>query len=306
MDQNEIPKIKTTIFNGWLYFLPVFTLLYVIFSGFTPSRAALFGILATIIVSWFFKEKQILIRQFIEVIQNVLYAIAPLVVATAAAGILIGAINLTGLAGKFTSLIFTVAGDSLLIVLIISAIISILLGMGMPTPGVYILTATLVAPAIIEAGVPTLPAHLFLIFFAAMSAITPPVGVAAYTAAGIAEASPLKIGATAVKLAIAAFLLPFMFVFQPALILQADSIVTTVFAIVFACIGLFTVAIGCEGYWVKPISTWKRGALIISGIAVIYPNILSLAIGLIVISVILFSEYRQRRNNTLLEDEKIV
>ena len=298
MREEEIPNVRTTLFRGWLYILPVIALIIVIFSGFSPSRSAIFGLLTTIVISWFFKEYRVFIKGIIKTVTEVLYMVAPLVVATAAAGMLIGIINLTGLAGKFTALIFSVAGDSLFLVLLISAAISILLGMGMPTPAVYVLTATLVAPPIIEAGVPLLEAHLFLIFFASMSAITPPVGVAAYTAAGIAEASPLKIGATAVKLAIAAFLLPFMFVYQPALILQ-DSVIDIIIAIIFACIGLLAVASGVEGYFTRRLNWWKRLILVVVGIVVTYPELLGSIMGSIVIFTILWMEYRSYQKSKL-------
>jgi TRAP transporter 4TM/12TM fusion protein len=269
--------------------VPVALIVYIVFSGFTPSRAAIFGIVGTIVVSWIYWSNRITLKQVLEAASEILYSVVPLVVACAAAGILISAINLTGLVGKFTSLIFAVAGESTLAVLIISAIVSILLGMGMPTPAVYVLTATLTAPAIIEMGVPVLAAHLFLIFFASMSAITPPVGVAAYTASGIAEASPLKIGAAATKLAIAAFLLPFMFVFQPALLLQG-SFIEIVMAIIFALIGLWALAIGFEGYWIRSLSPWMRVLLIGAGVLVTYPEWISTVIGAVIILAVLLME----------------
>jgi TRAP transporter 4TM/12TM fusion protein len=288
MKAEELPKLSA-VWKGCLYIVPVALIVYIVFSGFTPSRAAIFGIVGTIVVSWIYWSNRITLKQVLEAASEILYSVVPLVVACAAAGILISAINLTGLVGKFTSLIFAVAGESTLAVLIISAIVSILLGMGMPTPAVYVLTATLTAPAIIEMGVPVLAAHLFLIFFASMSAITPPVGVAAYTASGIAEASPLKIGAAATKLAIAAFLLPFMFVFQPALLLQG-SFIEIVMAIIFALIGLWALAIGFEGYWIRSLSPWMRVLLIGAGVLVTYPEWISTVIGAVIILAVLLME----------------
>jgi len=288
MNPEEIPKLGA-LWKSWPYIVPVALIVYIVFAGHTPSRAAIYGIASTIVISWFFKGNRITPKQLIDAAGEILYSIVPLVVACASAGILISAINLTGLVGKFTSLIFAVAGESVIAVLLISAFVSILLGMGMPTPAVYVLTATLTAPAIIEMGIPLLAAHLFLIFFASMSAITPPVGVAAYTASGIAEASPLKIGAVATKLAIAAFLLPFMFVFQPALLLQG-SVIEVVMAVVFALIGLWAVAVGLEGYWNRRLLPWIRILLVVAGVLVTYPEWISTAIGCAVILAVLLYE----------------
>ncbi len=294
MSADEIPKFRTAL-KSWLYFLPVAAILYIVFSGYTPSRAAIFGIAATIVISWIYWANRITVKTLLEAVTEILYSVVPLVVACASAGILISAINLTGLVGKFTSLIFAVAGESAIIVLVISALVSILLGMGMPTPAVYVLTATLTAPAIIDMGIPVLAAHLFLVFFASMSAITPPVGVAAYTASGIAEASPIKIGAAAVKLAIAAFLLPFMFVFQPALLLQGNALEVAM-AVVFACIGLTALAAGAEGYWNRPLPAWSRILLVVAGVLVTYPEWVSTAVGIVVILVVLLHERKVVRS----------
>lgn len=215
MKDEELPSLARTLKTGFYYLLPVIILIWAMEQGYTPSLAASYGILAIFIISFFRRSTWITPKALLHIFNSVVYAIAPLTVATAAAGIIIGVINVTGLAGKFASLIFMVTGGHLLLTLLAGAVICILLGMGMPTPSVYVLVAALVAPALVELGVDVLTAHLFLIFFSALSAITPPVGVAAYTAAGIAEANPLSIGVQATKLASVGFIVPFMFVYQP-------------------------------------------------------------------------------------------
>ncbi len=201
MDKSKIPSLTQTLKTGSYYIIPVVILIYVMESGMTPSLAAIYATAATFLLSFIRKDNWITLKRVIEIFISAVYQIAPLAVATAAAGIIIGIINLTGLAGKFTSLIFTFTGESVFLSLFVGAVICVILGMGMPTPSAYILEAALVAPAFIQLGLDTLSSHLFLIFFCALSAITPPVGVAVYTAEGIANASPLAVGIQATKLA---------------------------------------------------------------------------------------------------------
>jgi TRAP-type uncharacterized transport system fused permease subunit len=147
----------------------------------------------------------------------------PLVAAVAAAGIIIGCIELTGLSGKFTLLLFELSGGALIPSLILAAAILVLLGMGMPTTGVYIMGVALLAPVLIgKFGLPLMPVHMFLLFYACMSAITPPVAVAAFAAAAVADANPFKLAPYACKLAVGGFLLPFFFLFNTGLLMQGS------------------------------------------------------------------------------------
>ncbi|MDO8794099.1 MAG: TRAP transporter large permease subunit [Vicinamibacterales bacterium] len=140
--------------------------------------------------------------------------------ATATAGILVRTIGITGAGGKFSGLLFALAADSLFPALLVTMIVCVILGMGMPVPSAYILTAVVAGPALVGLGVPVIAAHLFIVYFAVLSAITPPVAVAAFAAAGITGGSANAIGYKAVKLGVVAFIVPFVFVYQPALLLQ--------------------------------------------------------------------------------------
>lgn len=290
LNDEDIPSVKATLKTGFYYIIPVIVLIWAMEKGFTPSLAAVYGIIAVFIVSFFRRSTWIRFKQLIEIFTDVVYSIAPLTVATAAAGIIIGVINLTGMAGKITALIFSMTGGNLILSLIAAAIICILLGMGMPTPSVYVLVAALIAPALIQLGLDVLPAHLFLIFFSALSAITPPVGVAAYTAAGIAQANPIAIGLQATKLAAVGFIVPFMFVFQPSLLLQGDIWVVLI-SVVTAIIGVYFLAAGIEGYLRQRLKTWEQIALIVLSIGLILPNWVVSAVSLLLIAVLYFKGY---------------
>jgi TRAP-type uncharacterized transport system fused permease subunit len=173
---------------------------------------------AVIVLSWLSREGAIGPRRFVECCTETITQLVPLVGAVAAAGIVIGAIEISALAGKFTLLITAISGGLLIPTLILSAVFLILLGMGMPTPAVYIMGAALLAPVLRGTfDLPEMQVHLFMLYFACLSAITPPVAVANFAAGAIAGANPMALGPYAVKLAIGGFILPFYFLFNPGL-----------------------------------------------------------------------------------------
>lgn len=176
---------------------------------------------------------------------------------------------MTGLASKFSHLIFLVAGSNVLVSMIMAAGLTILLGLGMPTPSAYILAAVLMSPVLSELGINELAGHMFLLYFAVMSALTPPVAVAAYAASAIANANPLRIAFTAVRFSLAAFIVPFAFVFNPAL-LQQGAWYEIVFSAVAAGCGLLALAIAMEGFLTKRISGFLRPAIFVLGMMLIF------------------------------------
>jgi len=197
--------------------------------------------------------------------------------ACAAAGLVIGGITMTGLASKFSYLVFLLSGANMFMSLVLAAGLTILLGLGMPTPSAYILAAVLVAPVMANLGIDPMAGHMFLLYFAVMSALTPPVAVAAYAASAISGDNPLSIAAMAVRLALAAFLVPFAFVFNDALLLQG-SIAEIAWATLCAVAGLAAVAIAVEGFWRAPLSPAPRMLLAAAGILLLFTDPLMAAI----------------------------
>jgi TRAP-type uncharacterized transport system fused permease subunit len=194
----------------------------------------------------------------------------PVVGACAAAGLVIGGITMTGLASKFSYLVFAIAGDNLYLSVCVAAAVTLLLGLGMPTPSAYILAAVLISPVLYDLGLPTLPSQLFLFYFAVMSALTPPVAVAAYAASAIANANPLEIAVNAVKISVGAFVVPFAFLFNNALLLDGTP-TEIVFSFVFACFGIGCLAIAVEAYIIRPLKPWVALILAGSGLLMLVP-----------------------------------
>jgi TRAP transporter 4TM/12TM fusion protein len=292
---DQIVGLQIALKRGWIYLIPLFILIYFLVEGYTPSYVAVGAIAATLIVSWFKRSTRLGPRGLVDAFTTTVFMMVGLAAAVAAAGLVIGAISLTGLAGKFTYLIFLLTGGYLIPALITAMVISILLGMGMPTPGVYVMTAALVAPPLINMGVPLLETHMFLLYFAAISAITPPIAVAAFTAAPIANANPMAIGWQAVRLAIVGVIFPFVFVFRPGLLMQGGML-DILDALVSGAIAAFALAAAAEGWFGRgPLAWWERVTLAAVGIAVVYPSFITTVAGLIIIATLLGFRYRSPR-----------
>jgi len=206
--------------------------------------------------------------------------------ACACAGIVVGMINLTGLGLKFTSLILLIAGDSLAPALILTMVAGIVLGMGLPTTAAYIVQAALLIPALIKLGIPTIGAHLFVFYFAIISAITPPVAMAVYAAAGISGSNLWRTGLAAVKIGATGFVVPFMFVYGPSLLLIGSwsTIVTT---IISASIGVITLSAGLMGWFLKEVTWLERVLLVAGALLLIKPGLYTDAVGLVLLIIVI-------------------
>jgi len=307
----DIPGIIKTLKSGFIHFLPLILLVILLIMGYTPSYAAVAVIFACIGVSWLKKKQRLNARSIYRVVQITIPRMAPIAMACASAGIVVGGIMITGLGGKFMSLIFMFSGGYLLPTLIITMIVCIILGMGMPVPSAYVLTAVLAAPALIKLGVIPLAAHLFVVYFAVMSAITPPVAVAAYAASAIAQGDPLKIALQAIKLGIAAFLVPFFFALEPALLLEGTlfNIFLTFFT---ALLGITMIAVGLEGYLFDALGGTDRILFVLGGVVFAYPgyytDLLGVANIIFIVSYFYFQTYQKRktRGEELIQKIKIL
>jgi TRAP-type uncharacterized transport system fused permease subunit len=187
--------------------------------------------------------------------------VAPVVVACAIGGLLVGLIGLTGLGLRISSIILTVAQGNLLAILVLTMIMGIILGMGMPTSGAYIILAALLAPGLVDAGVNILAAHLFIIYAAAKSSITPPVAIASYAAAAIANSDPWKTSLTAFRLGLSVFIIPFMFVYGTAL-LGLGTPMEIAMAVVSASIGIAALSVACIGWLFTPLNLLVRAGFL--------------------------------------------
>jgi len=296
----DIPTWIHTLRTGWIFVIPMGLLVYVMMSGRTPALAATCGLVAIIVVSWFVGDNAITPRKFVQGCVEVCSAIAPLIAAVAGAGILLIGLNVTGLASKLSALIFSVAEANLLLALLLATIVTVISGMGMPVVAVYSLGAVMVAPALVDAGLTLLQAHLFLIFYGVASYITPPVAVASYVASSIAGERPMAVSMTAAKVGLVAFTLPYAFVYNPG-ILMIGSLEAIVFDVVKVTCGVLIMSTAVEGWYHGELNRYARAALIISGlIAFSVWDVAGVIALLMVISYLLFKRYRSPGSTGIL------
>jgi TRAP transporter 4TM/12TM fusion protein len=264
IDSGLIPTLWTVVRTGWVFVVPMGILVYYMLAGYTPALAATIGLLSVIVASWSLSSR-ITPSKFIQGCVEVCTALAPLIAAVAGAGILMLGLNVTGLASKLAALIFGIAQANLLLALLMAALVTIICGMGMPVVAVYSLVAVMVAPALVEAGLTVMQAHLFLVFYAVASYITPPVAVSAYVASTIADERPMAVSLTAAKIGVVAFLLPFAFVYNPGLLL-IGSWEAALFDIAKVSVGVLILAAAAEGWYHGDLNRWVRVALIGAGL----------------------------------------
>jgi TRAP transporter 4TM/12TM fusion protein len=257
LDKSAVPPLSETMKNGGLFLVPLAAIVWALFEGYSPTFVALFGAVAVIAISFFRKQTRLSVTRIVETLAETGRRLAPVVGACTAAGFVIGGITMTGLAAKLSALVFLMTGDVVWLTLIVAAIMTIILGMGMPTVSSYILAAVLIGPLLIKLGIPEMSAHLFLLYYAVLSAITPPVAVAAFAAASIADDNPMKISFKGVQFAVGAFLLPFFFVMDPAL-LGEGSVAEIVWATLRAVLAFSLISVASAGCFMSTLGPSQR------------------------------------------------
>lgn len=285
---DELPALGGTLQNGGLFLVPLVALTIALLMGYSPTYVAVFATVAVLAVAMVRPSTRMGLLKIWDALGETTLRMVSVVAACAAAGLVIGGISMTGLANKFADLVFLLAGDSQALALVIAAALSILLGMGMPTPSAFILAAVLVGPTLLEMGFSVLQSNLFLLYFAVLSAMTPPVAVAAFAAAAIADANPLHIAMTAVRLAITAFIVPFAFIYGDGLLLQGD-LANVAVACLTALAGVLLLAVGVEGYLKGPLAPLPRLLFGAAGLLLIVPTLVSAAVaaGLLLLALVL-------------------
>jgi TRAP transporter 4TM/12TM fusion protein len=295
LPEEEIVPLGKALAGGWRHLLPIAALIGLLVAGYTPVYVAAGATAAVIVLSWFHRPSAIGPRRFVECCTDTITQLVPLVGAVAAAGVVIGAIEISALAGKFTLLINMVSGGLLVPTLLLSALFLILLGMGMPTPAVYIMGAALLAPVLRGVfNLPEMQVHLFMLYFACLSAITPPVAVANFAAGAIAGVNPMALGPYAVKLAIGGFILPFYFLFNPGLNMQGS--LGYIVACIFFAVAMVTFAsLAMQGFMGLRSIFWPlRLVLFACAVATVSPRF-DITIGAVVVgaAVLAFLYFRR-------------
>lgn len=279
------PKVDATLMKGFLYILPIIVVAVGVFT-YSPMRAGVMGVAAVAVVAIFYALLQAetlrLPVRLMEGAAGAARAMGPVAVACASSGIIVGVLSLTGLGLALSNAILSLAGHSLIAALVMTMLSSLVLGMGLPTVAAYLVQAGVTIPALITLGVDPIGAHLFVFYFAILGNVTPPVAVAAYAAAGVAGSDPAKTGWTALAISMPAFVVPYMFVLNPLLLMQGEWSSVLV-ALASAMIGVVTLAaaiVGCT--WVR-IGIITRGVLALGALMMLYPGLASDVVGLIVI-----------------------
>ena len=257
-----------------LYFLLPFVVLIVALFKFNqpPELAALFGAIVVVALALVFGYQGVRpgVRTLLSAFEGAGLAALDIILVTVAAGVVIGVLGISGLWFSLTLALVTIGEGSLIILLVLAAGVCIILGMGLPTVGVYVLLAALVAPALVEVGVLPIAAHLYVLYFGMMSMITPPVAIAAFAAAGVAKADPMKSGWSAVRFGWMAYIVPLLFVISPAMLLRGEPEVI-VFTIATAIIGVWLTSIAIAGFFLRPLALRMRCVFGAAGLLALIP-----------------------------------
>lgn len=276
------------LLKGGQYIIPFVTLIVMMLNGYSPFKASFYSILMLLgcHILWTRRIGMDLFVKSAKAITEGSKAVIPIAVACAAAGIIAGTLGMTGLGSKISGLIVDASGGYVLIALILTMLTAIILGMGLPTTAAYLVLATVVAPALAKMGVPPLTAHLFVFFYGCVSTITPPVALASYVAAGIANADINRVGWTAFAYGITCYILPFMFVFGPGLLMSGD-VLGILLSVLSGAIGVFAIAVAVVGYAKSAVPMGLRVIAAAAGLGLLHQGILTDLAGVAALTVVI-------------------
>lgn len=264
IDRDQLPRFREVLARGWHLLLALGVLLGLLFAGYTPMLAAFWSIVALVGLSFLRRDTAMTAVDLFAALETGVRNTVPVTIACACAGIIIGSIFTSGLGLKFTYSVIDLAGGSLPVLLLLTAVGAIILGMGMTTTAVYITVAALVVPALIEIGVVPIAAHFFALYFGVVSSITPPVALASFAAAAVAGAPPMATAVESARIGIAKYLVPFAFVYNPSLVLEGPVWMTAV-SLPLALAGVWSLSLALEGWHRGPVPPALRIVLALTG-----------------------------------------
>lgn len=291
MPKEQLPKARKLVKKIYLLLPLIMLVVWVSGNFMTMQKAASLAIVLTVVVSLFNKDNRITPGKILEALEAGGKSAITVGAACGVAGIISGTITMTGLANDIINAIVSVAGDRLIIALILTMLCCIVLGMGVPTTANYCIMAATTAPILIRMGVPVMAAHFFVFYFGIVADITPPVALAAYAGSAIAKSNPMKTAFNASKLAVAAFIVPYMFCFNPAMLLIDTTAIQVVQIAITAFIGIFALAAALEGYCFANMNAVIRIVIAVGGLLLIHPALATDLVGLIIVFVSLGFQY---------------
>ena len=272
LPREQLPNTKKIFMEGGHLLIPLFVIIYMLIKGYTPLKAAFYSILITVAVAMMRKNTRLKLSDIVDAFDEGARSSLGVAAACACAGLVIGSVTLTGIGLKLANGIVSLAGGHLFFTLVLTMVTSILLGMGLPTTAKYIVLASMAAPAIQKFGVPVLAAHMFIFYYGIIADLTPPVALAAYAGAGIAGAEPMKTGFTALRLAVAGFLIPYFFAYNPELLMINASFANTTVPALTAIGGTVLLSFAAAGYWLRNLHMYERAILLAGALLLIQPG----------------------------------
>jgi len=287
LPKNTLPNVKDVLLTSGYKAIPLFVIVYLLVKGYNPLYAGCWGIFSCIVLSFVKKSDRLDFKTLIATLEDGSKGALSVAIACIIVGIVVGTMGATGVALRIGDAIIAVTKGHLVLTLIVTMVITILFGMGMPTTASYVMASVVAAPAIVLLGVNPLDAHLFVFYFAALATVTPPVCVGAYTAAGLAGSDPNKTAFSAVKLALSGFIVPFIFILAPEILLtNVSSWLVTIQAIISAIVGVFLLASAAENYMMAPLRWYERILALVGALGLLYPGTLSDFCGLAILVVL--------------------
>ena len=299
MNRELLPKIRQPFIEGGHLFFSVIVLVVLLIKQYSPMTAALWSVIVLIIFATLKKSSRMSAKQIYAALATAGKNMCVVSAACACAGIVIGVVTLSGIGFQISDFITEASRGYLFIALIFTAITSIIMGMGLPVTACYLLLAILGAPALVRMGAPLMGAHMFVFYFGVLSCITPPVAIVAYAGAAVAQGEPMKVAFNACKLGIVAFIVPFMFIYEPALLFIGD-IGHIAIAFLTALIGIFFISVATMGYMTKHVDITRRVLFSVSALFMIYPGIYTDLIGFILGLILGYTLVGKRILKTLL------
>lgn len=299
MSRDQLPKFFQVLKERGHLFVPLIAIIYVLVEGYTPTFAALVGLGLSIVAGMIKKATRMSPWDIITALQAGARGALGVAIACATAGIIVGVVTLTGLGLKMANGLVELAGGNLFFTLFFTMITSLILGMGAPTTANYVITSTIAAPALVMLGVPILAAHLFVFYFGIVADITPPVALAAYAGSGIAKSDPFWTGVMATKLAIGAFIVPYIFVYNPAMILIGTTPLLLVQNLITACGGMLGIGIAMIGFAFANMRWWERIWFAVGGLLLIDPGAVTDLIGILMLTLGFLNQWRIRKRSKI-------
>jgi TRAP transporter 4TM/12TM fusion protein len=294
LPREQLPRIWPVLKGGIHLSLPIIVVVWILVEGMTPMKAAFWGLILLFVLAFLKKDSRPTPYSFLKMMEIAGRVVAPVSIACAAAGIIIGCVFASGVGLRLSSYIIDLSMGYTFLALILTMVACTILGMGLTTTAVYVTVAALVIPTLIKLGISPMAAHMFALYFGCLSAITPPVAIGAYAAAGLADANPMKTGFIAWRLGLAGFIVPFMFVYAPEILLEGDwmQVFSTSLS---AFVGIFCLASAVEGWMFREENLIQRLILFAASILLIKPGLWTDLAGLVLLAVVFIWQKLQVR-----------